>query len=117
KVAAAIRADGILDKMLKERYSSWDSGVGARIDSGKDSFASLEKYMLEKSDVTPNNTGRQELLEDIINTYLQSRADRSREVVLRSGCSATGSGVPRFVAACAAIDACPTRTRAARQRT
>jgi xylose isomerase len=70
KIAAAIRADGILDKMLRERYGSWDSGIGARIDSGKENFVSLEKYMLEKGDVTPNKSGRQELLENIINTYL-----------------------------------------------
>jgi xylose isomerase len=70
KIAAAIRADGILDKMLRERYASWDGGIGARIDSGKESFGSLEKYMLEKGDVTPNKSGRQELLENIINTYL-----------------------------------------------
>jgi xylose isomerase len=70
KIAAAIRADGVLDKMLKERYSSWESGIGARIDAGKENFASLEKYMLERGDVTPNKSGRQELLENIINTFL-----------------------------------------------
>jgi xylose isomerase len=70
KIAAAIRKDGILDKMLAERYGSWSSGVGARIDAGKESFASLEKYMLEKGDAAPNKSGRQELLENIINTYL-----------------------------------------------
>ncbi|MBI3839711.1 MAG: xylose isomerase [Planctomycetia bacterium] len=70
KIAAAIRADGVLDKMLKDRYNSWDSGIGARIDAGKENFASLEKYMLEKGDVTPNKSGRQELLENIINTFL-----------------------------------------------
>ena len=70
KIAAAIRADGILDKMLRERYGSWDSGVGARIESGKESFASLEKYMLEKGDATPNTSGRQELIENIINMYV-----------------------------------------------
>ncbi|HQU46737.1 MAG TPA: xylose isomerase, partial [Pirellulales bacterium] len=31
KIAAAIRADGQLEKLLKERYASWDSGVGAEI--------------------------------------------------------------------------------------
>ncbi len=70
KIAAAIRADGLLDKMLKERYGSWDSGVGQRIESGKESFASLEKYMLDKGEATPNKSGRQELIENIINTYL-----------------------------------------------
>ena len=70
KIAAAIRADGRLDKLLKERYSSWDSGVGAEIEAGKHSFASLEKYMLEKGEITPNTSGRQELYENIVNTYL-----------------------------------------------
>ena len=70
KIAAAIRADGIFDRMLKERYSSWDTGIGSHIDSGKENFASLEKYILEKGDAAPNKSGRQELLENIINTYL-----------------------------------------------
>ena len=69
-LAAKIRADGVLDKLLKERYASWDSGVGAKIEGGQESFASLEKYMLEKGEVTPNKSGRQELIENIINTYL-----------------------------------------------
>lgn len=70
KIAAAIRKDGLLDKMLAERYESWSTGVGQRIESGKENFASLEKYMLEKGEATPNKSGRQELIENIINTYL-----------------------------------------------
>ena len=70
KIAAAIRKDGILDKMLAERYGSWGTGIGERIEAGKESFASLEKYMLEKGEATPNISGRQELLENIINTYI-----------------------------------------------
>ncbi len=56
--------------MLAERYDSWSTGVGQRIESGKENFASLEKYMLEKGEATPNKSGRQELIENIINTYL-----------------------------------------------
>jgi xylose isomerase len=70
KIAAAMRKEGILDKMLAERYDSWSTGVGQRIESGKEDFASLEKYMLEKGEATPNKSGRQELIENIINTYL-----------------------------------------------
>ena len=33
-------------------------------------FASLEKIMLEKGDATPNRSGRQEMIENLINTYL-----------------------------------------------
>jgi xylose isomerase len=70
KIAAAIRKDGALDRMLKERYSSWDTGVGAEIEAGKHSFKTLEKYMLDKGDAAPNISGRQELIENIINTYI-----------------------------------------------
>ena len=70
KIAAAIRADGKLAQIVKERYSSWDSGIGAEIEAGKASFASLEKYMLDKGEITPNKSGRQEMIENLINTYL-----------------------------------------------
>ncbi len=70
KIAAAIRADGQLDKIVQERYSSFDSGIGAEIESGKATFKSLEKYMLDKGEITPNKSGRQEMIENLINTYL-----------------------------------------------
>jgi xylose isomerase len=70
KIAAAIRADGELDRLLKERYSSWSSGIGAEIEAGKASFSSLEQYMLKKGDITPNKSGRQEFLENLINTFI-----------------------------------------------
>jgi xylose isomerase len=70
KIAAAIRADGVLEKMLKERYASWNSSIGAEIEGGKATFASLEKYLLEKGEAAPNHSGRQELIENIINWYL-----------------------------------------------
>jgi len=70
KIAAAIRADGELARMVKDRYSSWDSGVGAEIERGKHSFETLEKYMLAKGDVTPVGSGRQELFENVVNRYV-----------------------------------------------
>ena len=70
KIAAAIRADGVLDGMVKDRYGSWDAGVGGEIEAGKHDFASLEKYMLEKSEITPNTSGRQELFENVVNRYV-----------------------------------------------
>ncbi len=69
KVAAAIRAEGDLAKMLKDRYASWDAGIGAEIESGMHTFETLEKFMLEKGDVTPNTSGRQELIENVMNRY------------------------------------------------
>ena len=34
KIAAAIRADGALADFLRQRYASWDGGVGAEIEGG-----------------------------------------------------------------------------------
>ena len=70
KIAAAIRADGELGVAAQATLRSWDSGIGAEIESGKADFKSLEAYMLEKGDVTPNESGRQEMLENLINRYL-----------------------------------------------
>jgi len=69
KIAAEMRKTGEIDKMVKERYISWDSGIGADIEAGKCSFKSLEKYMLDKGEVTPNKSGRQELFENVVNRY------------------------------------------------
>ena len=70
KLAAAIRADGELAKWLANRYASWDSGIGAEIEKGTQDFKSLEAYMLEKGEITPNSSGRQEAFENLINTYI-----------------------------------------------
>jgi xylose isomerase len=70
KIAAAIRADGQLERLLKDRYASWSGGLGAEIEAGKHTFATLEKIMLQKGDAMPNKSGRQEMIENLINTYL-----------------------------------------------
>ncbi len=70
KIAAEIRADGELAKMVEDRYSSWDSGIGKEIETGKHDFKSLEKYMLKKGEISPNASGRQELFENIVNRYM-----------------------------------------------
>ncbi len=70
KIAAAIRADGKLRAFVEQRYSSWNSGIGADIEAGRASFAALEKYMLEKGEITPNVSGRQEFAENLINRYV-----------------------------------------------
>ena len=43
KIAAKIRADGVLSKFVKERYASWDAGIGQRIEAEKATFEELEK--------------------------------------------------------------------------
>jgi xylose isomerase len=71
KIAAAIRKDGVLKDFVKQRYASWDGGVGAKIEAGQATFEDLEKYMLDKGDAAANASGRQEMLENIVNRYLR----------------------------------------------
>ena len=70
KIAAAIRKDGRLAKFVKNRYRSYDSGVGAKIEKGKTNFQQLENYMLKKGEAAPNESGRQEFLENLINEFI-----------------------------------------------
>jgi xylose isomerase len=70
KIAAAIRQDGRLADFVKQRYASWDSGIGAKIESGKASLQEIEAYILKKGDVAPNVSGRQEFLENLITEFI-----------------------------------------------
>lgn len=71
KIAAKIRKDGVLEDFKKTRYASWSEGIGAKIEAGQADFAALEKFMLEKGDAAANISGRQEMLENIVNRYLR----------------------------------------------
>ena len=70
KVAHAIRADGRLAGFVKDRYASWDSELGRRIEAGRSSFAELEALALEAGEVATNRSGRQEMLENLINEFI-----------------------------------------------
>ena len=70
KIAAAILQDGRLAEFVQNRYASWDSGIGAKIESGKVGFKELEAYMLKQGEVAPNVSGRQEFLENLINEFI-----------------------------------------------
>ncbi len=69
KIAHAIREDGRLANFVKERYSSFDSGIGADIEAGKVNFESLEKYALNQSE-PKIASGQQEMLENLINEFI-----------------------------------------------
>jgi xylose isomerase len=70
KIAAAIRKDGRLAEFVRQRYSSWDCGIGAKIEKGKTNLQELEAYMLKKGEASPNTSGRQEFLENLINEFI-----------------------------------------------
>ena len=69
KVAARLQEDGVLRDFLSNRYSSYDDGIGAKIEAGRTSFAELEEYVLEHGEPA-QKSGQQEKLENILNQYL-----------------------------------------------
>ncbi|WP_269539005.1 xylose isomerase [Cerasicoccus fimbriatus] len=69
KIAAAIREDGRLANFVKERYSSFDSELGRKIEAGKCSFSELEQFALGNSEPLLKS-GRQEMLENLVNEFL-----------------------------------------------
>ncbi|MEO0293150.1 MAG: xylose isomerase [candidate division WOR-3 bacterium] len=69
KVADKLIKGGEIDNFIKERYSSYSTGIGKSIVEGKEDFESLERYILSKGEPKVQS-GRQELLEIILNSYL-----------------------------------------------
>ncbi|MFZ9882081.1 MAG: xylose isomerase, partial [Phycisphaerales bacterium] len=65
KIAAAVRADGRIAAFVKERYASWDSELGRRIESGRATMGELESLALDAKS-WPVSSGRQEMLEHIL---------------------------------------------------
>ena len=71
RVAVKLIEDGRLDKFVEDRYASWSTGIGADIIAGKATMEDLEKYALEKGEVTSSlSSGRQELLESVLNDIM-----------------------------------------------
>jgi len=69
KIAYRLLEDGVLEKFIEERYSSYREGIGKEIVEGKVGFKELEQYALKNSNIT-NVSGRQEMLETIVNQYI-----------------------------------------------
>ena len=69
KIAAKIIEDGRFDEFVKTRYSSYDEGIGADIESGSATLESLDHYA---QGINPPqlSSGRQERLENLLNDYL-----------------------------------------------
>jgi len=67
--AHQIIEDGILDNFIEERYVSYSEGLGERIMSGQETFDSLEQYVLLEGEPA-FKSGRQEMLESILVTYV-----------------------------------------------
>jgi xylose isomerase len=71
RLAIRVREDGLLDDFIKERYASYESGIGAEIVSGRATLESLEEYALAKGEVLDSvKSGRQEYLEAALNALM-----------------------------------------------
>ena len=70
KIAAAIRKDGRLAEFIRQRYSSWDSGIGKKIEQGRADLTKLEAHILKQGEARDNASGRQEFLENLINEFI-----------------------------------------------
>lgn len=69
KVAAKLYEDKVLENFKDERYKSYTYGIGKDIVDGKCDFKSLAEYA-KSHDKIENTSGRQEMLEAIINQYI-----------------------------------------------
>ena len=69
RAAAAIRTDGRMAQFLQERYASWDSGIGAKIEKGQVGLADLSAYARTIKD-PKLASGRQELMENLFNEFI-----------------------------------------------
>jgi len=69
KNAARMIADGVFERAIAQRYAEWSSELGMKIESGAMDFAALEAFTLEHGEPA-RTSGRQELLENILNQYI-----------------------------------------------
>ena len=69
KVANKLIKDGVLEDFIQKRYESYTGGIGLDIVSGKVGFKELEAYTLKNGE-PKLYSGRQEMLESLLNKYL-----------------------------------------------
>ncbi|MFO1485394.1 MAG: xylose isomerase [Verrucomicrobiaceae bacterium] len=69
KVAHAMIEDGRINTFIKQRYATFDTGIGAKIEKGEVGFEELEAHVLANGEPLLGS-GRQEMLENLVNEYL-----------------------------------------------
>lgn len=67
--AEALIEDGRIDEFVEERYASYKEGIGKQIVDGEVGFEELEAYTLKNGE-PKMSSGRQEMLEGIVNEVL-----------------------------------------------
>ncbi len=69
KIAHSMIEDGRLANFIKQRYATFDVGIGAKIEKGEVGFDELEAHALANGEPLLGS-GRQEMLENLVNEYL-----------------------------------------------
>ncbi len=72
RLAVKIVEDGRLDKFVSDRYASYNNGIGKKIADKTATIEELEAYAREMGDVKTNQSGRQEYLENLLNSIMFS---------------------------------------------
>ena len=70
KNAYKIIEDGRIDEFVKQRYSSYNDGIGADIINGKVGLKELSDYAVSLGSVENKESARQEYLESIVNDIM-----------------------------------------------
>jgi len=70
KVAHAMIEDGRINTFIKQRYATFDTGIGAKTEKGEVGFEEFEAHVLTNGEPILGS-GRQEMLENLVNEYLQ----------------------------------------------
>jgi xylose isomerase len=68
-VAHRMLEDGRFEQFIADRYAGYRTGMGRKIMTGRTSLPALEKWAAAQGE-PPRISGRQELLENLLNEYL-----------------------------------------------
>ena len=69
KIAYKLYEDRVLEDFIEKSYESYKSGIGKDIVEGRVGFDELSKYAENLAEIK-NTSGRQEMLESILNNYI-----------------------------------------------
>lgn len=69
KIAARLYEDKVFENIKEQRYQSYNSEIGHKILNGSATLEEIADYASE-NDTVANESGRQELLESILNQYI-----------------------------------------------
>ena len=62
--------DGFLSNYISKRYNGWNEELGQIIHDKKTDFETLQKFILEKNIEPRPKSGQQEMLENLLNSYI-----------------------------------------------